>query len=92
LLPPVPIGVMTRPKLSGSGCPARLRSSGFGSNVSRWLGPPSMNRKMTDFALAGKCVGFGANGEAVRSSAAAIADRASAPNPPPARRRKSRRS
>ncbi len=27
-----------------------------------WLGPPAMNRKMTDFALAGLCGGFGASG------------------------------
>ena len=28
-----------------------LFSSGLGSNVSRWLGPPAMNRKMTDLRL-----------------------------------------
>ena len=31
---------------------------------SRWLGPPSMNRKMTRLARAGNCGGFGASGEA----------------------------
>ena len=33
--------------------PAHLLS--FGSKVSMWLTPPHMNRKMTDFALGGKC-------------------------------------
>ena len=33
--------------------PAYLLS--FGSNVSMWLMPPHMNRKMTDFALGWKC-------------------------------------
>ena len=27
--------------------------------MSIWLGPPTMNRKMTDLALPGKCGGFG---------------------------------
>src|ERR1700722_3035315 len=33
--------------------PACLLS--LGSKVSMWLTPPHMNRKITDFALAGKC-------------------------------------
>ena len=86
LFPPVPIGVMTLPKLAGRGCPCRFVSSGFGSNRSMWLGPPSMNRNTTRFAFAGKCVALGAN-----ESAWVIAESASDPNPPPARRRKSRR-
>ena len=44
---PSPIGVITGLKLGGSGLPARRLSSGLGSNVSMWLGPPSMNRKIT---------------------------------------------
>ena len=48
------MGVITGLKLGGSGWPARRLSSGFGSNVSRWLGPPSMNRKMTLLAVAGR--------------------------------------
>src|SRR5262249_45921729 len=32
--------------------PAYLFNSGFGSNVSIWLAPPTMNSQMTDFALA----------------------------------------
>ncbi len=48
-----PIAVTTRPKLGGSGCPARRLSSGLGSKRSMWLGPPSMKRKMTLRARAG---------------------------------------
>ena len=36
--------VATGPKLAGSGWPARRWRSGLGSKVSRWLGPPCMNR------------------------------------------------
>ena len=54
VLPPVPIGVMTRPKLAGSGVPWRRVNSGLGSKRSTWLGPPSMKRKMTRLALASK--------------------------------------
>ena len=39
----------------GSGLPLHFCSSGLGSNRSIWLGPPSMNMKMTFFALGGKC-------------------------------------
>ena len=39
-----------------------LLSSGLGSNVSRWLGPPAMNRKMTDLALAGMMGRLAASG------------------------------
>ena len=51
---PSPIGVITGLKLGGSGWPASRFSSGLGSNVSMWLGPPSMNRKMTLLAVAGR--------------------------------------
>jgi hypothetical protein len=34
------------------GWPCSRSRRGLGSNVSTWLGPPSMNRKMTDRALA----------------------------------------
>src|SRR5215470_2064980 len=50
----------TLPKLSGSFWPSYFFSPGFGSNVSIWLGAPTMNRKMTDFALPGKCDDFAA--------------------------------
>ena len=43
---------LTSPNSLGRGWPFSLFSSGLGSNVSRWLGPPAINRKMTDFALA----------------------------------------
>ena len=46
-----PMAVMTGLKLSGSGLPANCSSLGLGSNKSMWLGPPSMNRKMTRLAL-----------------------------------------
>src|SRR5260221_13921544 len=58
------------PKLAGMVWPASLLRSGLGSKVSIWLGPPAIMRKITDFALAGKCGGFGARG----LSAAAAAD------------------
>src|SRR5207247_9164128 len=58
----VPIAVITLPKDSGIGWPASLSRAGFGSNRSRWLGPPSMNSQMTDFARVGKCGGRGDRG------------------------------
>ncbi len=48
--------------------PCSRRSRGLGSNVSTCDGPPSMNRKMTFFALAGKCVGRGAIGSGLDPS------------------------
>jgi hypothetical protein len=48
--------------MGGSGWPLYFSSAGFGSKVSMWLGPPTMNRKMTDFALGGMCGAFGASG------------------------------
>src|SRR6058998_153321 len=46
----------------GIGRPFSLSSRGFGSNVSICEGPPSMKRKITDFALGAKCGDFGARG------------------------------
>src|SRR4051794_32028496 len=40
------------PKLAGNGLPWFRVTSGLGSNRSMALGPPTMNRKMTDFARA----------------------------------------
>src|SRR5205823_795018 len=103
LLPPTPIGVKTLPKLAGSGWPFRLVSSGFGSNRSRWLGPPSMNRKIQLLALAAKWDGLGVSGwsgsisgtsaraEEIRRSSASMAESARPPKPRPALARKSRR-
>ena len=39
----------------GSGLPCHFWSSGLGSKRSIWLGPPSMNMKMTFLALGAKC-------------------------------------
>src|ERR1041385_655633 len=47
----VPMAVMGRPNFSGIGWPASFCNSGFGSNKSTWLGPPSMKSQMTDLAL-----------------------------------------
>ena len=49
----VPMAVMGRPNDEGMGCPARSSSLGLGSNRSMWLGPPSMDSQMMDFALGG---------------------------------------
>ena len=56
---------LASPNSAGRVWPSSLFSSGLGSNVSRWLGPPAMNRKMTDLALAGRCGGLAASGFAV---------------------------
>src|SRR5262245_44202131 len=50
------------PRLCGSGFPRHFASSGFGSNRSSGDGPPTMNMKMTLFALASKCGFLGARG------------------------------
>src|SRR5262245_64606231 len=53
----------------GMGSPCRLLSSGLGSHVSIWLGPPYINSTMQLLALAGKWDLFGWSGEgAVASS------------------------
>src|ERR1043166_831423 len=57
-----PIEVSTLPKLSGKRWPASSLSFGFGSKRSMWLGPPSMKRKITLLAFAGKCPDFAARG------------------------------
>ena len=81
------------PKLSGSFWPSYFFSRGLGSKVSIWLGAPTMNRKMTDFALAGKCGGFAASG--LTRARRAVADQqvrsAIAPKPWAASRRTLRR-
>src|SRR5215831_14073433 len=84
------------PKLSGSGLPCHLARSGFGSNRSTWLGPPTMNVKITDLALASWCGFLAASGLPVTfslpyPSRASSQESASDPKPPPARTRKSRR-
>ena len=64
----------------GSGLPCHFCSSGLGSNRSIWLGPPSMNRKMTFFALGAKCgflgaSGFGASAPCSKSASAIVPSR-----------------
>src|SRR5262245_7897912 len=79
------------------GLPSYLSSSGFGSKVSTWDGAPFMNRKTTCLALAGKWDSFGESGPAFSPARAknpsrvSKSMRASPANPPPARRRNSRR-
>ena len=85
------------PNSAGRFWPLSLFSSGLGSKVSRWLGPPAMNRKITDLALAlsGMCGGLGASGfmrsRRAALPAAAWRAKASAPKPQKASRRNSRR-
>src|SRR6266404_998904 len=84
----------TLPKLSGSCWPSYFLSAGLGSKVSMWLGAPTMNRKITDLAFAGKCCGLGASGfsrAAAKPSRSSRYCRASAPNPCAARVSTSRR-
>ena len=54
---------------AGNGLPLHFCRPGFGSKRSSWLGPPSMNMKMTFFAFGGKCGLRGASG--LTSAAAA---------------------
>src|ERR1700722_7394135 len=61
----------TLPKLAGTCWPFSWFSAGFGSNVSRCDGPPCMNRKITLFAVAGKCGFFAACGFVTAAAASA---------------------
>src|SRR6478672_10095225 len=98
----LPMAVIGRGKLAGRSWPANLLRVGFGSNKSRWLGPPSMKHQITDFALASNWGGLAASGlvKDGRLDIAVVAEfaprfkrahNANDPNPPPARQRKSRR-
>src|SRR5262245_55112107 len=96
--PPVVNWLLGRPVDSGSGLPAHLARSGFGSKMSIWLGPPTMNMKMTRLAFGSKCGSLAASGlpgepggVSPRASRASNQFRAMPPSPPPARNRKSRR-
>src|SRR4051812_25217916 len=84
-----PMGRPFEPTLASPayGSPWCLVSSGFGSNVSTWLGPPFMKRKTQCFAFAGKCGGFASSGDACASKSVS----ASPANPPPTCQRNSRR-
>lgn len=46
----------------GMGFPASLSSIGLWSNVSTWLGPPFIRRKITLFRLCGEMRGFWSQG------------------------------
>src|SRR3954452_19731140 len=50
------------PMESGTGLPSSLVSRDLGSNRSTWLGPPSINRNMTDLARGGWCGFLGSSG------------------------------
>ena len=79
----------------GSGLPCHFWSSGLGSKRSIWLGPPSMNMKMTFLALGAKCGLRGASGfcstAAARPSRSSICASAMVPMPPAHSRKNSRR-
>ncbi len=73
------------------GWPCSRSSRGLGSNVSTWDGPPSMYRKMTLRARAGKWPGLAARGLVLRlrsAAEAAAAPSLSRPVPLRSRRRK----
>ena len=57
----------------GSGLPLHFCNAGLGSNRSSWLGPPSMNMKITFLALAGKVRLAWARAGSRRPRAAALA-------------------
>src|SRR5258706_13768590 len=71
--------------LNGRDCPLSFARRGFGSKVSIWDGPPSMNRKITDLALAAKWGDLGDRGLTPAAPAARLAAsspaRASPPKP-----------
>src|SRR5580700_4865254 len=64
--------------LNGSDWPLSLISRGLGSKVSICDGPPSMNRKITDFAFGAKC---GVTGLAAADFSERSPVSAKAPNP-----------
>src|SRR5262249_39888244 len=61
----VPIAVIGRPNDSGIGLPASSSNFGFGSKVSRWLGPPSRKSQITDLARGLWWGAFGASGSGI---------------------------
>src|SRR6266446_9654067 len=85
---------LASPNSFGRGCPSSSLRSGLGSNVSMWLGPPDMKRKITDRALTGSGGNFGASGSGVaaRSDSSCSSDAsARPPKPQKASRMNSRR-
>src|SRR5450631_2300484 len=96
-LSPVPREVcLGLPIESGTGWPLSLVNSGLGSNRSTWLGPPSMNSQITDFAVGGWCGflsarGSGAEPVLAKPSSAIRFASAMPARPLPARVKNSRR-
>src|SRR4051812_31998796 len=91
-----PIARITGLNVGGIGFPLSSFSSGLGSKVSRWLGPPSMKRKMTDLARGETCGVLGARGWGLGAGAEKTelgrrCARARLPKPAPAERSMSRR-
>src|SRR5262245_39013506 len=81
----------------GTVWPCRRFKVGLGSNNSRWLGPPHWNKKITDFALAGKWPrrgrsGLAAVGVCAKPSRSKSEARAIEPRPMLQSRRKWRRA
>src|SRR5262249_18067718 len=66
----------------GGAGPSSRFGRGWGSNVSRWLGPPAMKRKMTARALAGRWGGFAASGSAGAAWACSWSKSAASARPP----------
>src|SRR5215471_17033106 len=81
---------LASPNSVGRFWPSSLLRAGLGSNVSTWLGPPTMNRKITDFAFGAKCGVLAAKG-LTRVFAESSELSAIAPKPCAARERMSRR-
>src|SRR4029450_407875 len=85
---------LASPNCAGRGWPSSWLRSGLGSNVSMWLGPPTMNRKITDLAFGAKFGGLAASGFTLplaRAVSPSSDPRAIAPKLCPARARMSRR-
>src|SRR5436190_13508329 len=81
------------PNSSGFFSPLSWLSSGLGSNVSMWLGPPAMNRKMTDLAFASLGDDLAASGFPAAPQVWSHNDaNASEPKPQKASRKNSRRA
>src|SRR5262245_18196145 len=53
--------------LAGNAWPSHRASASLGSNRSRWLGPPCMNRDIIAFAFGAKCGGRGARSSGPRA-------------------------
>ena len=85
----MPVGAnWTRGLANGSGLPSSRVSSGLGSNVSRWDGPPFMNKEYDPFGACGEMGQSEGGGSGSAGVAADVVEsrpsndaRASEPNP-----------